>query len=490
MLLVIILPLVVRISNYNLNRIHQDDLLTGYFSTHYDLVKDNFFAPVPKVRKDWVSQFPSLYFVLQKIFFLVFGESLLSVKLSVLPYVLVTSWMLYLIAKKVEGKRLGLISVLIYSFFAPALYLETLGLHFMASTAFFAAFFYFLIRSRNGGFIFSAVAGLVVGVCYLFYSSSYFALPFGLIVWLIWIMRDRNRKIFKKFILFLFSFTLVLGPFAVWAIRFDNYFVQRTKQVSLLDGEWSGVKDEIQSGKISQWQAAKRNLVLDIKSIYTSRIGGSGGYDFGHLALLDRISLLFLLLGLMRAVYLVVIWRKYHWIGIFLVILVSFGAMAFSMPPPGFHRFSLAFPFLVLVMAGGVSWLLGQRNRWRKIAGTVLILLFTMSGQKYFWKMTEGEKRFKELDLIEYLKNYYGDREIKVAAYPSNGFEKVYYFAGSRNQKIKTDYHGVFLNKFNSNEKYIYLILFPQDFNREFAERDKNGSIIRFPGQNYDIFAN
>lgn len=295
-MLIIFLPSIARIANYNLTRIHGDDILTAYFSAHYDF-KQNFFSAVPSDKGQWVSQFPTPFFVLQKIFFLVFGESLLSIKLSIIPYVFVVSLFLFLIVKKVLDEKTAIVSLVLYSFFPISLYLETLGLHFISSTAIFMVFFYFLILAlKNNTTLSSTLAGLLTGFCYLTYSSSYLALPVLIIFFMIQSLQERKVAVIKNLLLAIIAFGLTLGPFLIYAHKFDNYFIQRINQVSLLTGQWSGAREKVEKGE-SIITIIKKNLSLSIRSFYTHGIGGHGGYNFGRLAFFEKTSLGLFIIG-------------------------------------------------------------------------------------------------------------------------------------------------------------------------------------------------
>jgi hypothetical protein len=92
--------------------------------------------------------------------------------------------------------------------------------------------------------------------------------------------------------------------------------------------------------------------------------------------------------------------------------------------------------------------------------------------------------------ISDYINKYYPGRNIYVASYPGFGFEKVYYFSKGKNAKsIQTGYHDSFLEHFNSNEKYVYAVIFPNDFCPKFASKDKNGKIINI-SKGYCLFVN
>jgi hypothetical protein len=248
---VIFLPALVRCASFQVNRAHGDDLLTAYFSATYDL-GSNFFAPVPADSTQWVTQFPSPFFFFQKIFFLLFGESLMSIKFSVLPWVLVVSVFLFFVVRELLDERAATVALILYSFFWPSLYLETLGLHFVSSTAAFLAFFYVALRHfRTGCLRMTVVSGLLAGACCLFYTSSLIALPI-LTAFIVvrWLAVEEGGTL-RSAVLAFTAALAVIAPFVVQSFSSEpNYFLRRIDQVSLLTGEWSGAKDRIARARI------------------------------------------------------------------------------------------------------------------------------------------------------------------------------------------------------------------------------------------------
>jgi hypothetical protein len=59
----------------------------------------------------------------------------------------------------------------------------------------------------------------------------------------------------------------------------------------------------------------------------------------------------------------------------------------------------------------------------------------------------------------------------------------------ARPRKIETEYHSVFLKAFDRNEKYVYVILFPNEFNKKFVEAYPNGRLFQF-SEAWSVFAN
>lgn len=493
----LLLPVLIRIVNIDIERIHDDEFIPAYFSAHYDLKNTNFFAAIP-TEKGWVTQFPSPYFVFQKLFFMFFGESPLTVKLSVMPYVLTVSLLLFLIVKKLFNFETAMISLVLYSFFAPALYLETLGLHFISSSAVFLIFFYLaiLVRRQNRPF-FAVLAGIFAGFCYLFYTSSYIALPFLFLFYGDLLLRERERtQTLRNLALSVLAFLIVISPFVSFAYRFKNpYFLERHNQVNILTGQWSAAKEEGPS--ILKATSILRKSFLDsLSSFYQDDIGGHGGYEFGRLAFFERFSLFLFILGF--AISLAIMKGKPEVLFILLVILVSFvGGMVLTIQPPAFHRFSLAYPFIVIIFSLPFYIFLSVRRKDRPVTYLLVFLvlfIFVVANRQYFLKsikrdIKNNREDLKDIKVIKYIEQYYPERKVYIAAFPTHGLGRVFYFF-ERSKKVEVDYHDTLISKINPEEKYLYIILFPDQFNEKFKEADENGRIIDDVVDKYSLFVN
>lgn len=492
--LIILLPSIVRVANYSPLRIHGDDLITAYFSAHYDFTSNNFFEPVPTNKVEWVCQFPSAFFVLQKLFFLVFGESLLSVKLSVIPYILIVSLFLFLLAKRLFNKTTAVISLIVYSFLAISLYHETLGLHFISSTAAFIVFFYLLIMSlKNESRLIAVLTGISCGFCYLFYASSYLAFPLLLFVFALQFFKKRSGKVVRNFLLSVLGFVFVISPFVLNMTKQNNYYlIGRAKQVNLINGEWSNTKSRLNNReKLSL--IIKENLFLSLKSLYKDGVGGAGGYSFGHLAFFEKTSFSLFLFGLAITVFLSI--KNIEMFILLSVLILTFIAGAIlTIPPPPYHRLSLIFPFISIIVSFPFSfiWSYKKIKTWIKRSVVVVFLaFFCFNNEKYFLKSTKTENDNMNLSLVKYISENFPARKIYVASFPGYIFEKIYYFVTNDKDpaKIETGYHIDLLNKFNVEEKYLYVILFPDSFNEKFRQKDPQGIIYNF-SQEYSLFYN
>ena len=493
LLLVVALPVLVRVANLDPDRMHTDEFLSSYFSATQDFAHSNFFGPIPNWY-EWEAQFPSPYFFLQRVFFRLFGTSTLTLRLSVQIYVAIVSLMLFLIVREIFDQSSAFIAVVLYSFFAVSVYLETLGLHFISSTAIFAVFFYFALREyRTGETFHAALAGIACGLCFLTYYSSYLAFPmlfvFGVVHWL----RARRWLVLQNFAVALAGMLLVLAPFVAFGMRSGNYVWHRTSQVSLLTGEWSNYREEIANGTRTPLSVIAENLVLSLKSFVQDEIGGHGGYDFGHRAFFDRFTLVLFLAGTLTG--LVLLFRKTELLFVFAVIGASFlGGMVLTIPPPAYHRISIAFPFLVILMTLPLALLLRIRllpmsARYALVGG--LLLVFACVNQRQFAEAVIHDQPPDELRLSELLNQKFDGRKVYVAAFDSFAFQKIFYFRDRwrKARQVETGFHANLLKKFNREEKYVYVIILADAFRKAFAEADPGGHWGRF-SNSYSLFWN
>lgn len=487
----ILLPSVIRILNYNENRLHGDEALTAYFSAKYDFAATNFFSGIPIDKAQWVAQFPSAFFILQKFFFMIFGESYLTIKLSIIPYVLIISLFLFLTTKIILNKKAAIISLVIYAFFPISLYLETLGLHFVSSTAIYSIFFYLsLLNFRKNSSFLSVLIGIFAAFNFLFYNSSFIALPMLFVVYFFQFIFLKKISILKNFLLALISFLIVLGPFLSHNIFINKYFISRIRQVSLLTGEWSTAGEQFAQG-LSPQKVIFDNLKKSIQSMYESDIGGHGGYTFNNQAFFKKFTMVLFIIGIIIGI--ILMFRKVELLFIFLTIIFSFFTLVMSIPPPAYHRFSLSFPFIAIILALPIQALLSIKKiplKFKSAVVVILLFIYCRNNQLYFNTSVVKENYHESIKLSDLINQNYPDRNIYIASFPGFVFEKIYYFSKNKKIKsIKTDYHDNFLNNFNQEEKYVYIYIFPQDFDVKFQKIDPNGMIIPF-SSSYSLFVN
>lgn len=480
---IILLPAIVRILLYQPNRIHGDDLLTASFSLDYRPLTTPFFAGVP-VSTDWVASFPAPYFLFQKIFLRIFGASVLTVKLSIVPYILIVSTMTYLIGAHIFNPFTGAIAVALYAFMAISLYLETLGLHFISSTAIFMIFFYAMLRSIHSTKPFwPTITGILCASCYFFYTSSYIALPILLVGVL------TQKKLWKKSAWILIGFLITIAPFATYAIKTDNYFTGRINQISLLSGSWSNDRETAKTtdGAIS---AIKKNLTLSLRSFIEDGIGGHGGYLFDRRAFFNRTGLLLFLTG--AALSFVLLWRNGSILLILLVPMLSYiTGVVLTIPPPAYHRLSLVFPFIAIVSA--IPFSLHFKKYLLSVAlgiALYLILVYAYTNISYFTSTVQKEALIPDAAIITHINKTYPERRIHVAAFPGFALDRLFpFFIPKTSLSIDTQYHATYLENFEKNEPYLYIITLTPEFKEKFIAADQEGTYTQFSDQ-YGIFVN
>lgn len=488
---IILLPSIVRILALDVTRIHGDEMLVGFFSSTHNFLTLNFFSGIPQDKTQWQSQFPSLFFALQRLFFLGFKETLLSIKVSIIPYVLLISIMLFLSVREIFDRKIAYLSLFIYSFLAISLYYETLGLIFISATAAFMVFFYALIlyikKKNTSSVIF---VGLSCGLCYLFYITSYIALPILIIVLIYEGLKMNKRQFIYHCILFVVSFWILLGPFITQAFLFDNYFISRTNQVSLLTGTDSAVAQKIAHGQ-SPLIALSNSTSQFFQSFYTHGIGGAGGFDFAHQAIFDTHTFLLFIGGIMIGLIWMV--RKKELILVFVTFLGACATVIFAIPPPGYHRFTLAFPFIAIILSLSFSYLISVHFIPRNIRfsiGAFFLIYFAIINLQYFIPSIKNERNNTNLQIASVINSNYPERNLYIAAFPGYAFEKVYYFSPHKTSlKVYTEYHDNLLKSFNANERYIYLVTMPEIFNSQLQQKDPHGRVIPYSNE-FSLFVN
>ena len=486
MFLVILLPLVVRVVSLQPDRIHGDDLLTATFSQEFRPRTANFFAGVPQ-GEIWVAKFPAPYFLFQKLFLRVAGASVLTVKLSVLPYIFITSLMTYLITSRVMGRFAGIIAVVLYAFMPISLYLETLGLHFISSTAVFMIFFYLLLRTmKSNSPIWFASTGVACAACYLFYTSSYIAFPLLLLVL---VAHAVKQHAIKPLAWALIGFTVTIAPFAIYAGTVENYFVGRMNQVSLLNGSWSAQK-ELSKTHPGAFRALGENIQLSLRSMVIDGIGGHGGYTFNRQAMFHPAGLIVFLVG--SGVSLLLVWRKRALFLILLVIILSYcTGVALTIPPPAYHRFSLAFPFIAIVSSVPFMYV-AQWFRWRTaiLVVAAILAVYTGTGIRYFQRSVASEATIADASVIRYVNATFPGRAVHIAAFPTFALGVLYpFFLPTTATSIDTQYHNAYLSNFNTRERYVYIITLASEFKEKFIAADPAATYIPF-SEKYSLLVN
>lgn len=486
-LIVIALPALVRFLCLDYAFVHRDEFLVSWLSSEYDLLRTPFFQPVP-TPNDWVAQFPSLYFFTQKIIFLLIGESPLTVKVSILPYVLLAAYSLFLIAKRFVGPAGASIAVIMYGFFAPAMYFEIFGLHIIASMAVFSFFCATLFEEERSESL-DYWSGVAFAVCFLHYTSSYLALPvFG--AYAASMFFRRGKESFASIFRIGWVACLVLLPFASYWIFESFYVAQRTQQVNLLSGSWSHDAEAITQGA-SILGTVWESFVRCLKSFAFDGYGGNGDYNFGHISLLDPFTLFLLVAGLSSLAVKAYRDKRAFMLLSIVVLGFFFGAVLTTSKPVAFHRLSIIFALLPLVCFIPV-WALASGRRFL-IVDLFLLCWVTTNVLHYL----EFKKRDREIGIemtddvivVDYLREKFPGVPVKVAAYPGLAYERISrFFDNSRD--VQTEYHRTFLDALDPEKPYLYVVLDLDGFPAIFQEKDPKGRLIEAGSRRLKIFTN
>jgi hypothetical protein len=486
-----LLPVAIRILSTQHFRVHGDELITAFHSATDDFSAARFFEGVPQ-SGDWVCQFPSPWFVLQRGWFTLFGSSLDEIRRSQVPYVYLTSVCLFFIARRLAGRATAVVAVALYSCLAISLYIETTGLHFIAGTTLFTAFFLAALRLlEDGGAWNAAVAGVMTGACYLFYPSAYIALPVFAAFWLAHIRQARRADVARWVLLPAAGALVVVGPFLVYAFTVYNYFTERASQVSFVNHHTVEYDAMPLARRVPAILA--ENAVRGVRSLWTDGLGGAAGYWFGERALFDRLTLAVFLAGLVVAV-----WMARRSAGLSLALFaLGFAfltAIVMSVPPVPFHRLSSIYPFIALVLALPIR-LIG-RLRIRPpvlLAGlqAIAVAVVASANYGYFSKIAVTEGTPTDLFIADWVNTRYADRVLYVAAFPGHAYRKLAYWAPTRRRTPTiSDYHGDLLRRFNTDERYLYLVTFGSEFRERFTKMDPRGRYILLPALPWAVFLN
>lgn len=410
----------------------QDEFITGYTSyTLPGLTEIEWFAGYP-APGEWIAGFPILYYALQWPFIELFGLTLETIRISTWPYHLLTATLVYLIGREFFQCRPWAIFVaMVYVLLAPNLYMAGYGMHNISSTFFFLAALYAAIRMiRNDSRGWVIVCGLFSSMAYLTYTSSYLTLPLiGVFVGLTALFQ-RNWQPLLRYGQVLILVTIGLSPFLTYALTGHNYFTERGDQVNAVSAIWES--DEVRS-PTSELAA---HIWTNIESLYTPGIGGVTDYWFGHQSLFDWFTLALFVAGLGIAIVTGIRRRDELELTVVAVVLSTFiFGMLLTLPAGGFHRTTLAFPFVAILFGLTTRTLVerrpGLRDRPRlQMTGTIgILLVFILINISMLRTMTAEDERISGLTDSVPITGYIEDtlpegEEVIVSAFPGYHLER------------------------------------------------------------------
>ena len=449
---------------------HYDEFITAYTSYNLpSLDKINWFSVYPE-KGVWINQFPILFHILQKPFFLI-QTSTPMIRISVLPYILGTTLILYLFAKEIASKRLAILSTICFITLSSQIYIGSLGLHFHISTfVFILALYSFVLLKKYRKFIYGVVLGLSMAGSLMVYTSSYITFPLILFFMILSLIKKWDKNLFFLFLKTWGIFLITVLPFLIYAFAINNFFIQRIEQVNIFSGTWRS-SEEIFKNASSFWQALSNHTVNSVKSLYIPGIGGMGEYWFGKQSFFEPMGLVLFLLGFIYIIYKLILRTSfYHFAILFIISLTFVSGIILTIHPPPFHRWTIAYPFLAIAIAYGIEmiiFLLGHFLKRRSVAFYTivgLLIIYIFSNIDHTLKMVQQDSLINSNDIIK-VTNYI-QRNIKkgtpiyVAAFPANALGKEIFFRTKATYPIMTDYFPALKIK---NKNSIIIVHRPSD---------------------------
>lgn len=487
-----LLPVLVRVVCTTTQRFYGDELLIGFFSATEKIAPARFFGPVPQDPTEWVSQFPATFFVLEQAVLDLLGRTIPVLRLSVLPYVFLSGAFLFLTVREVIDRTAGVLAVAFWSFLAISLYLETTALSNISAVGLFLPFLWSALRADRGSVPRDAVlTGMLAAGCYLFYPGSFVALPILLVITLLRMLRRRRLELLQNVVRPGLGFLVVFAPFVPYLVKVENYLIAYPGRVALF-GPDSDASRRIQEGE-SAIRIVLHALSMNLRALVESHVGGAGGYWFGGFALFDRLTLVLFVAGLVAAPF-VFQKRRQGWFLLLVILAVWLMGAVLIAPPPAFHRLGIACACAGAVLAFPVWLLLRVPRVSRGVAAAAagaILLTFAATNLEIFERAALLDDDFGEaLRLCGALVRRYPDRMFYVAAEPVSAFAKIGYWADDRWRRMpRTDYHDPLLREMNTDEKYVYVVAYPDNFRERFLRRDPNGR-FRKVSANYGVFLN
>lgn len=396
---------------------HQDEFITAYTSYTLKFPNIQWFSTFPEV---WISRFPVVFHILQLPFFLLLGPTIEAIRISILPYVFIIVLALDTIVGQTLGKKFAFIVGIIYATFAPHIYLSSMGLHFISATTFYMVAVVYLLRllqQHADGNIFWF--GFWAALCFLSYTSGYAILPICIVISGILLIK-RQYAIVKNITASLLISGCILAPFIASAYIGDNFFMTRVSQINALFGTQVDLPPH---SWIRGIQVIQTHIVDSTKAIAIPSIGGTGGYSFGNLALLDPVTCALFVIGIVLGIGM---WLKknnvlFFYLLIFLAIPWVIGYIGTIHPPP-FHRLSLVYPLMVYFIALPITQIpvVSSKKKVLVIVSLVVVMGFNVY---HTIQMIQKEKTIYPQNsrvIAEYiLKTFKPGTPITIAAYPS-----------------------------------------------------------------------
>ena len=221
--------------------------------------------------------------------------------------------------------------------------------------------------------------------------------------------------------------------------------------------------------------------------------GGCCGFNFGQVALLDPVTAALLVAGLLSALLMRRV--RLEMLMAAGVVATSLFGLGFANPPPMVTRFALLFPFFALFLACPIALLLGATRLPRIVRWGASVALLTVLVGVNVRHLREGIARdtaggredYEDIKVARFLQRTFPNQPVKVAAFGGFhlGYTLHFFLPGV---DVEVDYHQQLLDRFDSSREYVYVILFPPEFDQKFQRADPTGVLLTNVSRKYSIF--
>ncbi len=360
--------------NFNSEHYHRDEFIVAYASMDLPSIsKINWFEGFPK---NWVVQFPILFYILQKSYLMIFGTSLFSIRLSILPYNIFILFYVYLFAKHLVHRKFATITAVIYIFLACNIFMTTMSTLTIASAlCIIATLYHFSFIHEKSNQHHSTLTGVFMALSFLNYTGSYVTLPVVILGCLYQLLTNRTEKIIRNIKTIFTVFLVILLPFILHNIFIYPYFFERYNTVNFIQGERSTFQTELNQG-VPAFIPLLIQLSNSFFALSTPNIGGTDGYYFGNQALFDPFTYILFAAGIWSLVYYFQKNKSPIYLYILVTLIISFiVGYVLTIQPPAFHRLSVLFPLFALVISLGLYTLTKSLTYPNKLTSNVIFFV-------------------------------------------------------------------------------------------------------------------
>ncbi len=322
---------------------------------------------------------PSLYFYAIVPFMAVLGPTTLAIRLPSALAGIVTTWLVYLIGKKLKDERLGLLAALFFAVQPWSVHISRAGFETNLASMLVALGIYFCLRAwQNARFLVGAV--IAFGLSMYAYHSARIISPILAFVFTL------DRKIWKNF-----TWVVVAGVIGIifafpLALNLKNPIIaQRAAETSIFAGtkiveKSNALRAEDQNsivGRILHHRyivGAQTFTSQYFQNFSMKFLFIDGDENLRHGSKLFGVLYYWEFFAVLIGLYAVVYIKAYASAGKIILpwILIAAIPVALTTVSPHTLRFLPAAPAFSLLSAVGVGYLFEYiHKRWRKIAGIV-----------------------------------------------------------------------------------------------------------------------